>query len=452
MGLAEKRNSGCLYNAHLYRAKPNIISQDARIVAMVEGRDMEVVDCYTDAEIVNKFRYFAREEKQRVKFSSRELGELIQSDRCAETIRKKLHNIAALKYIKPSLVGRMYEYELDFGRLLNTRTPEIINEQGNKLATLFLKHLSFHLQKDMSKATVNRWKQSFKGMLEVYDYKAISHIMAYLPHSERLAGITSPSHIKRHFIELYEAANKKLSNRRARKYLHKLANDLLHKPIPVAEPPAVEEKKPSIYTAEEWKLMLEWTAELDKKHMLDNWFWRLSYNVPGMDIDEFRDLAQDFMFTYIKGATKSNLKRNSWLIYRLRGHIKDKLRAVDKTGRGIILNMGEDKRIEDYKDIIDPYSDPDEDNYFIDERIKAAVKEAVNKLPEIEQAIICDYYGLEGLSLQQNELAERYGISNGWVSRLLTKARAKVEAILADNNDIKTYLERRERRSKSPPT
>jgi hypothetical protein len=205
LGHVERKDAGQLYNAHLYRAKPEIFPENNQLAAMVESRDMRVADNYHTAELINKFRFYVEENKQTIKLSIRELAEDISSDKHPETIRLAIKKIKQLNYIKPRLVGRKYEYDLDSGRLLNSHAPEVIEEQGNILADLFRRHCEIHL-KIPSSSTVCKWRQTFKGMLASgYDYKSISHIIAYLPrmHTTLIAVYKSPSQIRKNFITLY---------------------------------------------------------------------------------------------------------------------------------------------------------------------------------------------------------------------------------------------------------
>jgi RNA polymerase sigma factor (sigma-70 family) len=457
LGHVERKDAGQLYNAHLYRAKPDIFPEDTQLVAMIEAQDMQAVGDYSTAELINKFRFLAKENKQVVKFSASELGFQICSDKHKESIRLKLKKIERLKYIKSRLVGRKYEYELDFGRLMNSHAPEVIEEQGNILADLFRRHSEYHLEVTPSSSTVSRWRQTIKGMLsEGYDYKSICNIIAYLPHMDStiIKACKSPSYIKRNFVRLCEEAERNLSHRQAKTYLKQLANDMLPPKNPPATATAVTEVMPAasdmpasrktVYTTEQWKAALDWLAELDKKYIIQKWHSRYCYNAPGIDVDYLRSKAQEYMLKYINGETKSKCKPNSWLLYRLRDHINYKLRAVDKQGNTLMLYEDEDITLEDYSDIMayKAYmaAKYDEAGDELNAKLRDAVRNAIKSLPEKEQAIVEDYFGFNGKSHIERELGKMHGYSISNISKIITKAKEKLYSILMEQDEIKSYL------------
>jgi DNA-directed RNA polymerase specialized sigma24 family protein len=377
------------------------------------------------------------------------------------------------------LVGRKYEYSLDLERLLNTRTPEVIEEQGERLTDLFRRHSEIHL-KVPSSSTVSKWRQTFKGMLsEGYDYKSVSRIIAYLPLTSLVKVYKSPIQIKRNFAALFEEASRNLSKRKAQKYLYKLANDLLYfpaEPIPAAvipevmpsDAPEASPQRKTVYTSKQWEAVLEWTAELDEKGLLRKWYYKCSFYNPGIDVSDFRSIAQEYMLKHINGETKTTKTPNCWLRYRLRGYMHakralDELYIDDDVGDGENEGMNLEKYgdiaaftdFKEYKDNLDEIimGEADMDDCRIS-RITAALKSgviqrALDTLPENDKAIAEGYYGFNGDSYTEEELAEKHNCSISNISRILTVAKDKLKIILENDDEIKKYL--RTDRGDSPP-
>jgi hypothetical protein len=296
-------------------------------------------------------------------------------------------------------------------------------------------------------------------LAEGYDYKSISHIIAYLPHLDAalVKVYKSPAQIKRNFVSLYEEANKKLSNRKVRKYLYKLANDMIVPAAAVIIPAEIPTPaaSPTIYaehTTEKWNYVMAWDAELGT-----NWYRNLLYktgwNKLGIEDDDLRNMALNYMFDYVTdyvmGEKKTKSTRNSWLIGNMRREIHKiyqqlpEVRVADEEGNNII------------EDLAVSYDAKDKEEEFprLTDKIREAVIAVINAYSKKEQDIVRDYFGFGVEALTQKEIAHKYGYSekSGWVSRIIAKAKKELEGLLLECEDIREYLGLDDEEANAPP-
>jgi RNA polymerase sigma factor (sigma-70 family) len=475
LGLVERTQSGTLYNAYLYSAKPNIYPKDAKAAAIVEGRDMRVVDTYVEAEMINRLRLLAKDDKKSIRYSARELGELISTDRCSETIRLKIKNLVKLNYLTPRLVGRVYEYDLNTKGLLSPLSPEVVEAQGGRLTELFVKHCKVYLNKTPSSADIASWKQTFKGMLlEGVEYRDVMHVAAYLPYADPtiLSAFDSPAVIKRNFTSIHDEAVKKLSKRRARKHLSALLKGLK---LSIGVKKAKAEAADRVETAAEIEVkraeaayIEEWLAELYKvKTNRGNWFefWadKLQINTNGFDEDEVKSLAQlhmlEYYRNYIKGIKKKpGYSRNSYLIYAIRKEVDSKFRAQNEYKKALFENIGgedvfgEERSIEDFGDVkIEEFVQLHLAEDDADVKLRDAIFSALKQLSDDrERGVIIDYHGLNGVKLTQREIAEKYNCSHSWINKIIHKVYSKLEGLLIKDDEVRIRL-RLDDEANAPP-
>jgi RNA polymerase sigma factor (sigma-70 family) len=455
LGLVERRHTGQLYNAYLYKAKVDIFPAETALAAMVEGRDMRVVDTYTEAELLNKLRFYAKEDKKALRLSSKEFAALISSDRCPETIRLKLKTLVDLKYITPRLVGRVYEYDLNKG-LLSPLSPEVLEAQSNSLTELFVQHCKVYLNHKPLQEDIASWRQTFKMLLED-EYRAVKHVIAYLPYADPtiLAAFKNPSVIKRQFKAIYDEAVKRLSNRRAKKHISELlrGRKLSYETRPKRK---VVDDIVKEATEAEAAYIEEWLNELYKiKTKVGTWFeyWadRLQIHTNGFDEDEVKSLAGYFMVEYyrkhVKQSKKCSLSRNSYLIYGIRREVYKRFRAQNKYKEALFTNVapkdqfGNDKSIEDFGDEVEEFvqsylTESDDENAGL----RDAIFSAIRNLSDCERDIITDYHGLDGVKLTQREIAEKRNLSVSRINKIIHKIYGKLKGALIDDDEIKSRL------------
>jgi DNA-directed RNA polymerase specialized sigma24 family protein len=429
-GLIERETNNQLYGAHTYRAKDDLNTYDERLlVAMIEGRDMQQTSSYTEAELLNKFRTMVMSNSDQFTLSSRELRELIRSDRCTESIRLIIRRLERQGYLKSRLIGRVYEYELDRDRLLDTRSPEIVEEQGNYLAKLHAEHVRHFLKKEVTEKSIKSWRLTYKRMLlSGYSFGALKHIIAYLPQDKMAHVFDTPSAIKRRYVELYESAYRSLSVRKANRHIYKLLNGLFG-----LKTKTVEKDNATVAEEDVWAKVEKWFERLRK--ILNNWYRESLFGVDDIDYEDYQQHAKLLMHGYITAppaARASKDQPDNWLHYRLNDYMyqhryvdknkdcadEDKHKQLLVTHIDYLGNMGSA-----------PLSSANEE----EGRTYAAeaVNEALKQLPERERNMVRDYYGFDGQKYTLEEVTEKYGYkAASWVHTLIKRAEERLKEIL----------------------
>ena len=408
IGLITSRKNS-LYARKLYKVNTQLYPNNNRLISMLEGVDLIDIPEYITAAIINKFRQHVLHGNDELTFSISSLKKELEADRCVSSISSIISILESNGFLTKKLVGRVYQYKLNSNRLAGYFDKELIDKQSTLLTSLFQNLTTTILTYDKIKS----YTSSLRNLLiKGYSYNDLKHIIAYLYKSERYKDrVHSPTHIKNIFSRLKDEASFYISRRKANGVIYSLLN--CETPSENVSTCDINKEYNDLSTSKVEAIIAKSSSTLK------GWYYRWSYGVSDIDLDDFIQEARILLLLDIK---ENRDKIDSHLLNSLKFSMQKFMtsKRCTTTNNDIIKFHHED--ISDLQDRIASV-DQEATNDIYHDNIREYLTELLGKIDSNIADIISDHFGLneEYKTYSLRELEKKYKCSFTQASRLIKK-------------------------------